>query len=116
MIDFLFLGIVCFLIAVGIAAIISHVVDYWSKPKKEHLMFATIPLQGYIEDVEQQLYWAYAQIMWSNNKFSSIIVLDVGIDPATLVICKSFCKDKNGVIILKPDEMMDYLTNKNLQI
>lgn len=116
MMDFLFFGIVCVLISVGTATIISHIVDYCSKPKKEHLMYATIPIGGYVENIEQQLYWAYSQIMWSSNQFSSIIILDLGIDADTLKICESFCKDKNGVIILKPLDMMDYLSNKNLQI
>lgn len=116
MIDLLFLGIVCVLISVGTATIISHIVDYWTKPKKENLMNAVIGVKGYIQDIEQQLYWAYSQIMWSNNQFSSIIILDLGIDPTTLAICESFCKDKSGVIILKPSDTLDYLSNKYLQI
>lgn len=102
---------VIFLALIGVVEVVRALLLVFFPPKKGINYLLVVPLFGHIEDVEYILRNAALRArLIGGAGYSSLIVLDCGLDTETRDICATVCKELGYSLVCSCEEFKDIIT------
>lgn len=75
-------------------------------PKGQRHCFTLLPVQGEDPQIELKLLWAGFCQQWGWQK-GPLILLNLSAGPETLAICHTWCRNREWVELLTPDQLAE---------
>ncbi|MEG1869682.1 MAG: hypothetical protein RR205_02410 [Oscillospiraceae bacterium] len=102
------------LMILGLTHILGQISKWLWRPNYLPKTVTIIPLKGEIENLEQLVRFCRANIKWEGNHHSSgeIILLDIGLDAATLESCIRLCNEGKEISFCTEESLQGFLQCK----
>ncbi|MBQ8599357.1 MAG: hypothetical protein IJ411_04495 [Oscillospiraceae bacterium] len=97
-----------FLLVLGLAQLWEVILLRWYCPKLPLLRYELIPLSGSVENMEQLL--RYVEL---SSAGTVVLFVDRGLDYASRELCRHFCQQSEGMLLLTEQEVQAMIFAQN---